>query len=275
MSKSFAPPNVGNPFATPQGYQPVRNLSGLHNVRSAYANLDWDLKDPKGQPARHRAFMAMTYSLVQSYWSNGKLPDRGPADAARFAGGNNIGAILVGDKTVVAWGVNTKTVNSTYHGETLMLQNLVEAYPDWTLEKWHEQSRDLTLYTTLEPCHMCGGFIRYLLPHAKVVIGQLDVTIEKMTTSFLKEAPCQLDYDCARDQMNDLDSRFANSEFKARNDIIGFLKDESARNFYNSQRALLRDSATTDSPTVETNLYKFSEHQLRRILEGVNAGITG
>lgn len=64
------------------------------------------------------------------------------------------GTVIVDNKTgeVIAEGVNTTTENPTYHGEMVAINSALKKNPqiDW---------KNVTLYTTAEPCAMCQGAI--------------------------------------------------------------------------------------------------------------------
>ncbi|MGE5422219.1 MAG: tRNA adenosine(34) deaminase TadA [Ignavibacteriales bacterium] len=63
-----------------------------------------------------------------------------------------IGALVVWDDEIIAWGWNEKEKyqDATQHAEMLALQRASSYLGRWRLS-------DCTLYTTLEPCPMCAG----------------------------------------------------------------------------------------------------------------------
>jgi tRNA(adenine34) deaminase len=63
-------------------------------------------------------------------------------------------AVIVDNKTgkILAEGVNTSSVNPTYHGEMVAINNFAKKYP-------HGNWQQVTLYTTAEPCSMCQSAI--------------------------------------------------------------------------------------------------------------------
>ncbi|MGE5380601.1 MAG: tRNA adenosine(34) deaminase TadA [Methylocystaceae bacterium] len=74
---------------------------------------------------------------------------------AQFAGVHDevpIGALVVKDEEVIAWGWNQKEKDqdATRHAEMLALQRAAIYTGSWRLN-------GCTLYTTLEPCPMCAG----------------------------------------------------------------------------------------------------------------------
>lgn len=83
----------------------------------------------------------------------------------------NIGAILVTPTgTIVAWALNTKENNSTFHAEVNLLQALRHHSPALL-----GQLQGYRLYTTLKPCKMCAAMIRHVGDGAiSVIYGQDD-----------------------------------------------------------------------------------------------------
>lgn len=91
------------------------------------------------------------------------------------------GAVIVDNKTgkILASGVNSAAINPTYHGEMVAINNCAKKYPhlDW---------KNVTLYTTAEPCPMCqsaivwarisrmvfGTSMEYLIAHG---VGQIKI----------------------------------------------------------------------------------------------------
>lgn len=74
---------------------------------------------------------------------------------ANYAGVNDevpIGALVVKDDEIIAWGWNEKEKGQdvTRHAEVLALQRAAHYVGHWRLT-------GCTLYTTLEPCPMCAG----------------------------------------------------------------------------------------------------------------------
>ncbi len=104
------------------------------------------------------------------------------------------GAVIVDNKTgeILARGVNASSVNPTFHGEMVAINNFAKKYPhaDWS---------NVTLYTTAEPCSMCQSAIvwagisrmvfatsmEYLMSHGW---GQIAITSAKVNSkaSFYK-----------------------------------------------------------------------------------------
>lgn len=61
-----------------------------------------------------------------------------------------VGALVVKEGAVVAWGRNRKTDDPTAHAEILALRAAGLALKSWNLS-------GCTLYVTVEPCPMCAG----------------------------------------------------------------------------------------------------------------------
>ncbi|MGE5454495.1 MAG: tRNA adenosine(34) deaminase TadA [Methylocystaceae bacterium] len=90
---------------------------------------------------------------------------------ADFAGVHDevpIGALVVKDDEIIAWGWNEKEKGQdvTRHAEVLALQRAARYVGYWRLT-------DCTLYTTLEPCPMCAG-AAVLSRLKRVVYGAAD-----------------------------------------------------------------------------------------------------
>lgn len=110
-------------------------------------------------------FMRIVVSLVDRGW-NSKDKTTKPAD--RVAG-NNIGAIMVDrNKKIIGWGLNLKSENGTFHAETLMIQKYLKE------NKTDKLPDGVTIYTSLECCHMCSGHITSLGKDINVIYAQKD-----------------------------------------------------------------------------------------------------
>src|SRR3989337_1526337 len=94
-------------------------------------------------PPEHHAFLREAIRLAEEAEKRGNLP---------------IAAVITLDGKVVATGMNSiwrPTIELTRHAEMESLRN-VPSHLWW-------RSREMTLFTTLEPCIMCAGAI--LLHH--------------------------------------------------------------------------------------------------------------
>lgn len=92
-------------------------------------------------------------------------------EQARVAGVNGevpVGAVLVGDGSLMAEGHNLTVTNSdpTAHAEVVAIRKAAAMQADWRLE-------GAILYCTLEPCSLCCGAI-ILARVPRVVYGATD-----------------------------------------------------------------------------------------------------
>lgn len=76
------------------------------------------------------------------------------AQKAEVIGEVPIGAVIVKDAKIIAWGHNMKEVlkDPTAHAEIIAIKNASHDLGGWRLS-------GCTLYVTLEPCQMCSGAI--------------------------------------------------------------------------------------------------------------------
>ncbi|PRY20621.1 cytidine/deoxycytidylate deaminase-like protein [Spirosoma oryzae] len=108
-------------------------------------------------------FSLLAYSIVYADWQD----ESTPRDERR---GYNIGSVLVdSENNPVFWGLNSVGVtnNATQHSEVRLMTQYLDVSETFDL-KSH------TVYTTLEPCAMCGGMMAMALI-SKSVFGQNDV----------------------------------------------------------------------------------------------------
>jgi tRNA(Arg) A34 adenosine deaminase TadA len=89
--------------------------------------------------------------------------------------GQNIGSLLSDSEgNIIGWGFNTNRDNSTRHGEVNLIGNFLAENPGTDLPNGG------TIYTTLEPCEMCSGFIARAVRSGylfRVIYGQRDVNV--------------------------------------------------------------------------------------------------
>ena len=94
-------------------------------------------------PLRHRLFMYLAHAIVAA------RAMRGGAGA-----GHSIGAVLTnGNAQIEGYAVNNVTVNSTLHAETLVVMQY------GATNGYAGLPANGRLYTTLQSCHMCAGFL--------------------------------------------------------------------------------------------------------------------
>ena len=131
--------------------------SFMTNQKSKHAMID------SIQQEIDEIFTLLAYAIVYRDWQDGSMPR-----AKRK--GYNIGCILVNvQNEPVYWGLNSVgiTNNATQHGEVRAMINYLESTGLFDL-------KDYTIYTTLEPCAMCGGMM-VMTSIKRTVYGQNDV----------------------------------------------------------------------------------------------------
>ncbi|WP_169435090.1 deaminase [Neolewinella persica] len=109
-------------------------------------------------------FSLLAYSIVYNYWD--------PID--RGGRGYNVGCILVDSNNVVLdYGINhvSELENATQHGEVRLITNYLNKEGIYSLN-------DHSIYSTLEPCAMCGGMMT-MVSIVKSVNGQPDYYFSK------------------------------------------------------------------------------------------------
>lgn len=109
-------------------------------------------------------FSLLAYSIVYKYWD--------PID--RGGRGYNVGCILVDSNNIVLdYGVNhvSELDNATQHGEVRLITNYLNKEGIYALN-------DHSIYSTLEPCAMCGGMMT-MVSIVKTVNGQPDYFFSK------------------------------------------------------------------------------------------------
>ena len=86
---------------------------------------------------RDEIYMRLALTLAYQAYLKGEIP---------------VGAVMVVEDKIIAWGHNEKEQHNdaTCHAEILTLQRAALFSGSWRQE-------DATLYTTLEPCVMCAG----------------------------------------------------------------------------------------------------------------------
>jgi tRNA(Arg) A34 adenosine deaminase TadA len=110
-------------------------------------------------------FTRVVLSLVSRSWTNHDGTQKPIARAA----GNNVGAIMV-DKVnrIIGWGLNFKDVNRTFHAESTMIQQ-------WLREnEATELPEGVRIFTSLQCCHMCSGYISVVGKNVRVIYAQED-----------------------------------------------------------------------------------------------------
>lgn len=128
------------------------------------------------QDEEEQIFMRLAYALVGQSWT--ELTSWTPGTKAdQEMGGTNIGAVTIHEGKIIGWGLNSLAQNKTYHAETVMLgaylaKNNVSSMPS-----------GCHIYTTLQPCRMCAGFIVRVCPNARVYYGLRDQQLSTILTA--------------------------------------------------------------------------------------------
>jgi tRNA(Arg) A34 adenosine deaminase TadA len=127
--------------------RPVENIAALQEVlRHGLTGLTQP--SPIVGPARDKFFMLAALALVGRSLSTTKGRE------GTAPGGHNIGALLVNSNNqIIAWGINMMKLNGTFHAETAMVLAYLRRNNRTTLPD------GCRLYSSLQPCHMCSGFI--------------------------------------------------------------------------------------------------------------------
>lgn len=130
--------------------------------RLALPFQEYSVKNPARQEV-DEIYSLLTYALVYANWQPGTVP-------RNQRRGYNIGAVLVDkDQKPVFCGLNciNSTDNATQHGEVRAITTYLEKTRRFNLDGF-------TIYTSLEPCIMCGGMMT-MTDIDRVVYGQKDV----------------------------------------------------------------------------------------------------
>ena len=111
--------------------------------------------------------MHLAFALVGQTWNPVVAWDVKDNSGEKF-GGNNVGAVILDQNNIIAWGVNLAAQNPVLHAESLAILSYLKsknkaALPDGA-----------RIYTSLEPCKMCAGMIVAAGKNIEVVIGDRD-----------------------------------------------------------------------------------------------------
>lgn len=170
-------------------------------------------------PEVHNAFMRLVYALVRWGWNDEETnkTKRGGADQVRPYGNNIAGILVASDNKILAWGLNMKQVNPTFHAETMMIQYYLRRNNRTSLPD------GCRLYTSLECCNMCAGHVAELGKDVKVYYGQKDTNIAPTALSRGINGCQQFPAPIAHVQMLD---RAQFDRFTSKNQTIDFLFDK-------------------------------------------------
>jgi tRNA(Arg) A34 adenosine deaminase TadA len=119
-------------------------------------------------------FTRLAFAIVGQSWT--PLLAWKPEDKpGQVMGGTNIGCVMVLDGKVIGWGLNMLAQNKTFHAETVMLGAYIAANGS--------VPANCHIYTTLQPCKMCAGFIVRACNNAKVYYGLRDQQLSTILTA--------------------------------------------------------------------------------------------
>jgi tRNA(Arg) A34 adenosine deaminase TadA len=141
---------------------------------------------PKGDPPGAGAFLAadevyahLVFGMVGQTWNpTAQNIDKKTLGSGETQMGNNIAGILLDDRySIVAWALNFAGENTTFHAETLMLQYYLRE------KGLTKLPANFKIYTSLQPCDMCGSFILHVANNTEVVYCLRDVNLKTVLTS--------------------------------------------------------------------------------------------
>jgi tRNA(Arg) A34 adenosine deaminase TadA len=121
-------------------------------------------------------YMNLVMAMLGTTWNPNKGHNVAPTSGDKF-GGNNVAALLLEKDRIVAWGLNVMAQNKTFHAETIMLSSYLAA------KNITKLPADAKVITSLQPCHMCGGFL-YHVRHdtTEIVYGMKDGDLNTVLT---------------------------------------------------------------------------------------------
>ncbi|WP_426746028.1 Bd3614 family nucleic acid deaminase [Myxococcus faecalis] len=99
-------------------------------------------------------YIRLVVALTGMTWS--PKPDGPIASRGELASGNNVAAVLVHRGRIIGWGLNTLAQNLTFHAETIAIQTYLKSMRVSALPQ------GCTIYSSLQPCDMCAGFIEHV-----------------------------------------------------------------------------------------------------------------
>ncbi|RLA48089.1 MAG: hypothetical protein DRR06_00645 [Gammaproteobacteria bacterium] len=169
----------------------IQNTHDASETTSALANMDGILLPPGSHPKaqcgipgvisyqpspaeieRDNIYQLATYGVVYKDWQTTTWGANPPAR------GYNIGSILVDTsknlgEQIVCWARNSviTTGNGTQHGEVRLMTNYLSNAKVSSLKD--RSTHSFKLYSTLEPCSMCGGMMTLQSLHT-TLYGQTD-----------------------------------------------------------------------------------------------------
>lgn len=159
----------------PEVGKTVKQLSDQKNPSATRCDLDEQVHDAfSAVPATDAAdqtyddhfYTCLAIALVGLTWSP---QSTGTADKqGQIACGNNVAAVLVHGRKIIGWGLNVMTQHRSLHAETVAIQTYLKN------NEVDELPRGCRIYSSLQPCKMCAGFIAHVGRDVKVVYALAD-----------------------------------------------------------------------------------------------------
>jgi tRNA(Arg) A34 adenosine deaminase TadA len=182
-------------------------------------------------------FMRIVYAMVRLGWNDKPAPDQRKDASGLRPFGNNIAGIIVDQfNRIIAWGLNFKHVNPSFHAETMMVQYWLRRNK---CSKLPPRSR---VYTSLECCYMCAGYIATVGEGVEVIYGQKDPNIAGPNALARCKNQC-------RQRATSLSYVEVLREAQGSTGIIDFLFDKSSKNVFGSVSADIPSLAKDPSRT--------------------------
>ena len=121
----------------------------------------------------------LVYGMVGQTWNpTAQNIDKSTLSGGEKLMGNNIAGILLDDKfQIVAWALNFAGENVTFHAETLMLQYFLRQ------KGLQKLPANYKIYSSLQPCDMCGSFILHVGNNTEAVYCTPDATLKTVLTA--------------------------------------------------------------------------------------------
>lgn len=184
--------------------------------------------DPPGAgsfPEAEEIYTHLTFAMVGQTWNPtmNEVSRDGLLKGEIFMGNNIAGVLLDENYSIVAWGLNFSAQNPTFHAETLMLQRFLRE------KGLNKLPANYTIYTSLQPCDMCGSFIKHVGNSTKVIYGLGDVDLVTSLTTNKSAATAT-------------EKRSTVGSVKSLQDIVKAKHDKVGGN----SAGLLRDTEDTD-----------------------------
>ena len=129
----------------------------------------------------HRLYMAAAFTLLhdRARFEVGAWPE----NAKTWDG--SIAAILVHESgKVLSYGLNKASTTTLFHAEIVAVENYFLHHKTTTLPK------NCHLYTTMEPCHMCAGYLAYHASKTEGMVIYYGHTDHGADNSALDESGC-------------------------------------------------------------------------------------